>query len=130
MTTGTACSPARNQCLHKITKVFRHFARVGALTQPLAYYPGLLSTLKHVVNLPSGSPRVAVPREARLNCLWILANLVCNAENMVMMACQPGLLDLLVPIAPRPLKSEEDAFGDIDRYVEAIRSRSIAIKRN
>eukprot|EP00567_Pseudictyota_dubia_P000062 CAMPEP_0197465342 /NCGR_PEP_ID=MMETSP1175-20131217/64481_1 /TAXON_ID=1003142 /ORGANISM="Triceratium dubium, Strain CCMP147" /LENGTH=1388 /DNA_ID=CAMNT_0043001353 /DNA_START=200 /DNA_END=4369 /DNA_ORIENTATION=+ len=143
---GHACdyvSPTRNRRLRKITKVFGHFARVGALTQPLAYHSGLLSTLKHVIELPAGAgvggvgsglggdgvgSGLAVPREARLNCLWILANLACNAENMVMMACQPGLLDLLVRTALSPAQTSEDDYGDIDRYMEAIRSRSIAVR--
>lgn len=138
-------SPTRNRRLRKITKVFGHFARVGALTQPLAYYPGLLSTLKHVVDLPTSAAAlagasasaatnssvgagVAVPREAKLNCLWILANLACNAENMVMMACQPGLIALLVRTARRPVESEEDDYGDIDQYMECLRSRSISVR--
>ena len=115
---------ARNVILKKTTKIIGHFARVGSLTQPLAYHPGLLSCLRRVIACPVGM----FPRECRLNALWIVANLGCNAENMVMMACHPGLLETLVQPAFRPIEEEENDIGDIDLFMEALRSRDIAIR--
>lgn len=115
---------ARDLILKKSTKIMGHFARVGSLTQPLAYHPGLLSCLRRVISCPIG----LVPRECRLNALWIVANLACNAENMVMMACHPGLLETLVGPAHRPIEDEEAEIGDIDLFMEALRSRDIAIR--
>ena len=69
-----------------------HFAKVGALTEPLAYHPKVLSTLKRLVSCYHRTSFAAVPIEARLNALWTIANLACNVENMVMMACHPGLI--------------------------------------
>ena len=115
---------SRDLILKKATKIMGHFARVGSLTQPLAYHPGLLSCLRRVISCPIG----LVPRECRLNALWIVANLACNAENMVMMACHPGLLETLVGPAHRPIEDEEAEIGDIDMFIEALRSRDIAIR--
>lgn len=115
---------ARDLILKKSTKILGHFARIGSLTQPLAYHPGLLPCLRRVISCPIG----LVPRECRLNALWIVANLACNAENMVMMACHPGLLETLVSPAHRPIEDEEADIGDIDLFMEALRSRDIAIR--
>lgn len=115
---------ARDVILRKTTKIIGHFARVGSLTQPLAYHPGLLPCLRRVVACPMG----LFARECRLNALWIVANLGCNAENMVMMACHPGLLETLVQPAFRPIEEEENDIGDIDLFMEALRSRDIAIR--
>jgi len=115
---------ARDLILKKTTKIMGHFARIGSLTQPLAYHPGLLSCLRRVISCPIG----IVPRECRLNALWIVANLACNAENMVMMACHPGLLETLVGPAHRAIENEEAEIGDIDLFMEALRSRDIAIR--
>lgn len=105
--------------LRKATKVMGHFARVGAATQPMAYYPGLLSCLISVLTF---QPYCAMPAEVRLNSLWILANLACNSENMVMMACHPHLLSSLIAMASRKVASNDPA----EVVVEVFRSRSIA----
>lgn len=105
--------------LRKATKVMGHFARVGAATQPMAYYPGLLSCLISVLMF---QPYHAMPAEVRLNSLWILANLACNSENMVMMACHPNLLSTLIAMASRQVCGSDTA----EVVVEVFRSRSIA----
>mmetsp|Transcript_8135 Transcript_8135/g.13487 ORF Transcript_8135/g.13487 Transcript_8135/m.13487 type:complete len:560 (+) Transcript_8135:245-1924(+) len=108
-----------NVMLCKATKVMGHFARVGAATQPMAYYPGLLSCL---VNILMFQPYRSVPAEARLNALWILANLACNSENMVMMACHPHLILSLIAMAARKIHSNDS----VEVIVEIFRSQSIA----
>jgi hypothetical protein len=105
--------------LRRATKVMGHFARVGAATQPMAYYPGLLSCL---VNVLSFQPYYAVPAEVRLNSLWVLANLACNSENMVMMACHPKLVTSLVSMAARKIQTNDS----VEVIVEIFRSQSIA----
>jgi len=105
--------------LRKATKIMGHFARVGAATQPMAYYPGLLPCL---INVLLVRPFESIPAELRLNALWIIANLACNSENMVMMACQPNLLSALISITTRKTHSNHSA----EVAVEIFRSHSIA----
>jgi hypothetical protein len=105
--------------LRKATKVMGHFARVGAATQPMAYYPGLLSCL---INVLMFQPYTDIPAEVRLNSLWILSNLACNSENMVMMACHPNLLSSLIAMAGRKIHSHDS----VEVAVEVFRSQSIA----
>lgn len=107
--------------LRKATKVMGHFARVGAATQPMAYYPGLLASL---INVLMTQPYSLIPAEARLNSLWILANLACNTENMVMMACQPNLLTILVRLASRRVHHDDS----VEIGVEVIHTQSIATR--
>jgi len=110
--------------LRKCTKIIGHFARVGSATETMAYHPDLLSTLKNIIDSQSDF----VPSEARLNSLWIIANLACNTENMVMMACTPGLMDTLVKQCrfndDKRLKHPE-SFSD---YIHLIRAQSIAAR--
>lgn len=109
------------------TKIIGHFARVGSLTDVLATTKHLLTTLKQIIALPQSSP-ISVPVEAKLNCLWIVANLACSAENMIRMASHPGLIDILVKTASQPtLKDEEDCKSTTE-YLKLARSRSIAIR--
>jgi hypothetical protein len=114
-TTGT--TPEGDLLLRKATKILGHFARVGEATQPMAHYPGLLNSLLRLCSI-----QLSVPWEARLSALWILANLACNAENMQMMACTPGLIESLVQVSCRPLHSADT----LETTVEILRSRSIA----
>lgn len=115
---------AEDLTLRKCSKIFGHFARVGALTQPLAHHPGLLSTLKRVVDCPVDM----IPNEARLNSIWVIANLACNAENMAMMVCQHDLLETLVKCALVPTKEDEETIGDISKFVNLLRSKSTSIR--
>lgn len=107
--------------LRKATKVMGHFARVGAATQPMAFYPGLLSCL---INILAFQPYTNIPSEVRLNSLWILANLACNSENMVMMACHPHLMSSLISMAGRRVHSRDS----VEVAVEVFRSQSIACR--
>jgi hypothetical protein len=107
--------------LCKASKTLGHFARVGEATKPMAFHPGLLSTL---INLMNVQPNDAVPVEARLNAIWIIANLACNEENMVMMACHPELLASLIAIASRSAIKTTSATT----IVEVLRAQSIAVR--
>lgn len=126
---STACPPItdessrrdNDELLRKATKTIGHFARVGAATQPMAYYPGLLCCL---INILMFQPYKMIPAEVRLNSLWILANLACNSENMVMMACHPHLLESLIAMAGRIAHSRDS----IEVAVEVFRSQSIACR--
>lgn len=105
--------------LRRASKIMGHFARVGAATQPMAYFPGLLLCL---TNILTTRPYSMVPSEVRLNALWILANLACNTDNMVMMACQPKLLQSLVGVASREVLPNDS----VEVGVEILRAQSIA----
>lgn len=107
--------------LRKATKLMGHFARVGGATQSIAYYPGLLKCL---INVLMVRPYESIPTELRLNSLWIIANLACNSENMVMMACQPNLLYALVDMVKRKTHSSDTA----EVAIEIFRCHSIAAR--
>lgn len=108
-----------DRIMRKATKILGHFARAGEDTKPMAHFPGLLGSF---VNLIALRPYALVPWEARLSALWTVANLACNAENMQMMACTPGLVDALVEVASRPLNFK----ASVETAIEVLRSRSIA----
>jgi len=107
--------------LRKASKTLGHFARVGDATQAMAFHPGLLSTL---INLMTAQPHDAVPVECRLNSIWIVANLACHTENMVMMACHPELLSSLIVIAARSVTKSTSA----ETVMEVLRAQSIAVR--
>ena len=112
-------SADRDLLLRKATKILGHFARVGEATKPIAHFPGLLGSCLNLINL---RPYEAVPWEARLSFLWVIANLACNTDNMQMMMCTPGLINTLIGIGCRPLQSYEY----VEQVVDVMRSRSIA----
>ena len=114
-------SPEGDMILCKATKTLGHFARVVNATQPMATHEGLLSTL---INLMTAQPYYAIPAEARLNSIWIIANLACNTENMVMMACHPELLASLITIAARTMAKTTSA----EAVIEILRAQSIAVR--
>jgi hypothetical protein len=105
--------------LRKATKIMGHFARVSAATQPMAYCPGLLSCL---ISVLSFRPLINIPPEVRLNSLWIISNLACNSNNMVMMACHPTLMSSLVAMAARRVQAKDS----LEISVEVFRSQAIA----
>jgi len=84
----------------KSTKVLGHFATIPQALVPMAFHRGLVSMLRRVA-------KSRVADKARYNALWTLANLACDPDNMIMMACHSsGLLDSLVEIAYQD-KSQE-----------------------
>ena len=85
----------------------------------MAYFPGLLPCL---INVLTTQPYAALPSEVRLNSLWILANLACNTENMVMMVGQLNMLQSLIGLASRQV-SPSDL---VETGVEILRAQSIA----
>lgn len=111
-------------CLKFCTKILGHFARVGSLTETLASTTDLLDTLKRVIAIPHGS----IPIEAKLNCLWVLANLACSADNMVRMSHHEGLVDTLIRTASHPCEKDEPKVTDVVQYMELLKSRSIAVR--
>ena len=107
--------------LQKATKTIGHFARVGDATKPMAHFPGVSGVLMRLISMETP---FAVPWEARLSSLWTLANLACNAENMVMLAVTPGMLNVLIRAMQRfPLQE-----NSLVSAMEALRSRSIATR--
>ncbi len=109
----------RDLMLQKASKILGHFARVGRATQALAHFPGLLGSVLNLINM---RPYDAVPWEARLSCLWTIANLACNTDNMMMMICTPGLVNSLVNVGFRQVELMEP----LERTMEILRARSIA----
>lgn len=114
-------SPEGDMMLCKATKTLGHFARVENVTQPMATHEGLLSIL---INLMTAQLNYAIPAEARLNSIWIIANLACNPENMVTMACHPELLASLILIAARTVAKPTPA----EAVIEILRAQSIAVR--
>jgi len=83
--------------VNKATKMLCHIARVGSAIEFLAKHDGVLSTLKCVietVNKEDGQNY----HEARLNCLFVIANLACAPENMIYIVRFPGLVDTLLHV--------------------------------
>ncbi len=113
------------------TKIIGHFARVGSLTNTLADVPGLLTALRRVVAANGdviSSIHRTVPIEAKLNSLWVIANLACCAENMQKMAQHPQLLDTIVHVASHPNDYDESQCENVTEYLQILRSRSIAVR--
>jgi len=105
--------------LRKSTKIIGHFARVGRATRPMARFPSFLGSILNLCNI---RPYSTIPFEARLSCLWTIANLACNTDNMAMMICTPKLVDSLITISNR-----QPSSGDtIETVMEIIRAKSIA----
>jgi hypothetical protein len=119
---GVDRSPAGDMTLCKATKTLGHFARVETATHPMATHEGLLSVL--ITLMTAQKPYYAIPAEARLNSVWIIANLACNTDNMVMMACHPDLLVSLIIIATRTVVKTTPP-ADV---VEILRAQSIAVR--
>lgn len=69
-----------------------------------------------------------VPIEAKLNSLWVIANLACCAENMQKMAQHPQLLDTIVHVASHPNDNDESQCENVTEYLQILRSRSIAVR--
>jgi len=71
-----------------------------------------------------------IPIEATLNCLWIIANLACSAENMILMSRNHKITKTLFEIASHPNEFEEKECQDmdIDRFINLIRTRSVAVR--
>lgn len=118
--------------LRTTTKIIAHFGRVGSLTETLANTPKLLETLCAVISMPKGSGynnEINIPLEARLNCLWIVANLACSAENMVFMARHSKITENLFETLSHPNIHEESTLcKDIDEFITLIRIRSVAVR--
>jgi len=112
--------------LKTCTKIIAHFARVGSLTEPLAKSKGLFSTLQYIISSPEDAE--IVPLEAKLNSLWILGNLACNAENMIMMARNPDLINMLVEIISHPNKDDEENAEGVMQYLELLKCRSVGLR--
>lgn len=105
--------------LRKASKIIGHFARVGQATRPVAHFPGLLGTILALINV---RPYELIPWEARLSCLWAIANLACNTDNMMMMICTPGLIDSLINVGFRQIHLPEP----LERTMEVLRAKSIS----
>lgn len=57
-----------------------------------------------------------------MSCLWTIANLACNTDNMIMMKCIPGLINALVDVGYRQCENSDS----LERTMEILRARSIA----
>ena len=67
-------------------------------------------------------PYCTIPFEARLSCLWTIANLACNTDNMAMMICTPNLIDSLVTMSNR----QPESGNTLETIMEILRAKSIA----
>jgi hypothetical protein len=105
--------------LRKATKILGHFARVGKATRQLAHFPGFLGSILNLMNV---RPYSTIPFEARLSCLWTIANLACNTDNMTMMLCTPNLVNSLVSIGCRQSNPDDS----LETIMETLRAKSIA----
>ncbi|GKY98255.1 hypothetical protein MPSEU_000783200 [Mayamaea pseudoterrestris] len=107
--------------LQYATKLLGHYARVGDAIKTLANFPKCLPILMRLCQ----SPYSAVPWQARLSALWVIANLACDAENMLMMVTRDGLVETLVNVARRPLHKSDSALHNLEHFTEILRSRNI-----
>jgi len=103
--------------VNKATKILCHIARVGSAIEPLAkaHDHNIIQILKNIVDTvrkDDGSNY----QEARLNTLWIIANLACAPENMVYMASYNGLLDTLLKVVVRCGRC--NATGSLDDEID------------
>eukprot|EP00537_Pseudo-nitzschia_pungens_P010443 CAMPEP_0172383972 /NCGR_PEP_ID=MMETSP1061-20121228/1780_1 /TAXON_ID=37318 /ORGANISM="Pseudo-nitzschia pungens, Strain cf. pungens" /LENGTH=558 /DNA_ID=CAMNT_0013112435 /DNA_START=189 /DNA_END=1865 /DNA_ORIENTATION=+ len=112
-------SQAHDILLQKSTKIIGHFARVGRATRPMARFPGFLGSILDLCNI---RPFSTIPFEARLSCLWAIANLACNTDNMAMMMSTPSLVESLIAISNRRPSSNDN----LETVMEIIRAKSIA----
>jgi len=104
--------------IRKATKIIGHFARVGQATRPMAGFPGFLRSILHLCNI---RPYSKIPFEARLSCLWTIANLACSVDNMAMMIGTPNLIDSLIAISDR----RSDSGKTVESTMEILRAKSI-----
>ena len=74
-----------------------------------------------ILNVCEIRPYSMIPFEARLSCLWTIANLACNADNMTMMMGTPNLIDSLVTISTR----RPDSGATVECIMEILRAKSI-----
>ncbi len=88
------------------------------------------STSTRTENNNSSNNNNKIPIEATLNCLWIIANLACSAENMILMSRNRKITKTLFEIASHPNEYEENDCSDmdIDRFINLIRTRSVAVR--
>jgi hypothetical protein len=107
----------RDLMLLKATKILGHFARAGKASKPLCHFPGLLGGLILLLNLPIHD----VPYEARLSCLWTIANVACNPSNMRMMMSTPNLINSLVAIGVR----QPERTDSLETIMGVLRAKSI-----
>lgn len=89
-----------NVIMTKGTKIMAHLARTTQCLVPLANHRGFLSILRRI------SVTATLPDKSRFSALWTLGNLGCDADNMIMMANHPGLLDSLLEVADRDSSPE------------------------
>jgi len=108
----------RDVMIRTATKIFGHFARVGKATRPMALFPRFLETILHLCKV---HPYNMVPFEARLSCLWTIANLACNADNMATMMDIPKLIDSLILLCNR----RPDSGKMVESVMEILRTKSI-----
>eukprot|EP00529_Nitzschia_sp_RCC80_P015833 CAMPEP_0113493948 /NCGR_PEP_ID=MMETSP0014_2-20120614/28855_1 /TAXON_ID=2857 /ORGANISM="Nitzschia sp." /LENGTH=698 /DNA_ID=CAMNT_0000387827 /DNA_START=463 /DNA_END=2559 /DNA_ORIENTATION=- /assembly_acc=CAM_ASM_000159 len=116
----------RDIMLLKATKILGHFARAGKASKPLCHFPGLLGGLILLLNLPQNETSNDgdvdfVPYEARLSCLWTIANVACNPSNMQMMMSTPNLVSTLVSTGSR----QPERTGSLETIMEVLRAKSI-----
>jgi len=105
--------------IRNATKIIGHFARVGKATRPMARFPGFIHSILNLCNI---RPYSMIPFEARLSCLWTIANLACNVDNMTMMINTPNLIELLITISYR----QPDSGDTVESIMEILRAKSIA----
>ena len=97
------------------------------MTETLANTPMLLDTLCSVIMSDFNSSD-NVPIEAKLNCLWVIANLACSAENMVLMSDHPKIRETLFETLAHPNVDEESNCEDIEQFIKLLRTRSVAVR--
>lgn len=118
-TTQYGSGQVHDLVLQQATKIIGHFARVGRATRPMARFPGFFRSILNLCNI---RPFSKIPFQARLSCLWAIANLACNTDNMAMMMSTPTLVESLITISNRRPSSGDN----LETVMEIIRAKSIA----
>jgi len=119
--------------VRKATKIMCHLARVGSVVVAMTSHPGLLKTLKEVIDLANAKISKDQDNEysisvrgdeCRLNCLWMLANLSCSPNNMSIILKYPGMIDTLIDVIK--LCKCEDSNNSFFSQPRSHHARSIA----
>jgi len=115
----------------KSTRIMCHLARVGSATEPIARHPGVLKILRSLITeTDSGSGTGSgnmYKNEARINSLWVLANLACAPGNMTNIARYPGMLDALLTVV-RSCQNSSGIVAGPKTHTRNIAARGQAVR--
>mmetsp|Transcript_53593 Transcript_53593/g.160398 ORF Transcript_53593/g.160398 Transcript_53593/m.160398 type:complete len:571 (-) Transcript_53593:79-1791(-) len=119
---GNSDLAGAGSCVDHATEIFCHFARITEARVSMANLPGFLNGLLQVVVSRFSD-------ESRANALWVVANLACARENLLLIASHPGLLGVLVNASrPEPAAKPGHVYGASAASTAQRHSRKQAVR--